>query len=282
MTGGSWGGFNGLQVAARRPPALKAIATFYASDDRYADDVHYRGGCVLGMDMLQWATCMLAFNAKPPDPANVGRGVAGALAAPARRDAAVHRAVARATSAATPTGGTARCARTTPRSRCPVLAVGGWVDGYTDAVPRLLEHLQVPRRGIIGPWGHVDAVDGAPGPNVGMLQELVRWFGHWLRGDENGAMDGPMLRAYVQEWNDPATRLDERPGRWVGVANGRNRTTAAARSAWAIAAWGRSIRRRRSTSCAACRPPASTPAPGAPTATPTTCRPTSGPTTGAR
>ncbi len=102
---------------------------------------------------------------------------------------------------------------------CPVLAVGGWVDGYTDAVPRLLEHLQVPRRGIIGPWGHVDAVDGAPGPNVGMLQELVRWFGHWLRGDENGAMDGPMLRAYVQEWNDPATRLDERPGRWVGVAN---------------------------------------------------------------
>src|SRR4051794_23261401 len=72
MTGGSWGGFNSLQAAARRPPALKAIATFYASDDRYADDVHYRGGCVLGMDMLQWATCMLAFNAKPPDPVNVG------------------------------------------------------------------------------------------------------------------------------------------------------------------------------------------------------------------
>src|SRR4051794_5278943 len=72
MTGGSWGGVNSLQVAARRPPALKAIAAFSASDDRYADDVHYRGGCVLAMDMLQWATCMLAFNAKPPDPANVG------------------------------------------------------------------------------------------------------------------------------------------------------------------------------------------------------------------
>src|SRR3954449_12503683 len=72
MTGGSWGGFNGLQVAARHPPALRAVMTFYASDDRYADDVHYRGGCVLAMDMLQWATSMLAFNAKPPDPAVVG------------------------------------------------------------------------------------------------------------------------------------------------------------------------------------------------------------------
>jgi putative CocE/NonD family hydrolase len=217
MTGGSWGGFNSLQVAARRPPALKAIAAFYASDDRYADDVHYRGGCVLAMDMLQWATCMLAFNAKPPDPANVGgewreRWLRRLDETPPfiepwlthqRRDAYWrHGSVCEDYAAIA----------------CPVLAVGGWVDGYTDAVPRLLEHLQVPRRGIIGPWGHVDALDGTPGPNVGMLQELVRWFGHWLRGDENGAMDGPMLRTLVQEWNDPATRLDERPGRWVGVA----------------------------------------------------------------
>ena len=32
MTGISWGGFNSLQVAARRPPALKAIITLCASD----------------------------------------------------------------------------------------------------------------------------------------------------------------------------------------------------------------------------------------------------------
>ena len=48
MIGISWGGFNGLQVAARRPPALKAVISMCASDDRYADDVHYVGGCVLG------------------------------------------------------------------------------------------------------------------------------------------------------------------------------------------------------------------------------------------
>ena len=59
MIGISWGGFNGLQVAARRPPALKAVISMCASDDRYADDVHYVGGCVLGVDMLPWAATML-------------------------------------------------------------------------------------------------------------------------------------------------------------------------------------------------------------------------------
>src|SRR5210317_1476362 len=40
MTGISWGGFNALQVAARRPPALKAIITHCSTDDRYTDDIH--------------------------------------------------------------------------------------------------------------------------------------------------------------------------------------------------------------------------------------------------
>src|SRR5919205_1898240 len=47
MIGISWGGFNGLQVAARRPPALKAVVSMCSTDDRYADDVHYVGGCLL-------------------------------------------------------------------------------------------------------------------------------------------------------------------------------------------------------------------------------------------
>src|SRR2546422_3301945 len=72
MFGISWGGFNSLQVAARRPPALKAIITVASTDDRYADDVHYMGGCLLAVDMLSWASIMLGFNARPPDPAVVG------------------------------------------------------------------------------------------------------------------------------------------------------------------------------------------------------------------
>jgi uncharacterized protein len=51
MFGISWGGFNSLQIAALRPPALEAIVTVCSTDDRYADDVHYFGGAVLGIDM---------------------------------------------------------------------------------------------------------------------------------------------------------------------------------------------------------------------------------------
>lgn len=46
MMGKSWGGFNCLQLAARRPPALKAIITVCSTDDRYNDDIHYKGGCL--------------------------------------------------------------------------------------------------------------------------------------------------------------------------------------------------------------------------------------------
>ena len=34
IIGISWGGFNGLQIAARRPPALRAVITICSTDDR--------------------------------------------------------------------------------------------------------------------------------------------------------------------------------------------------------------------------------------------------------
>ena len=75
MTGISWGGFNSLQVAAAQPPALKAIITLCASDDRYADDAHYMGGALLNENQI-WGTVLFALNALPPDPQVVGRSLA--------------------------------------------------------------------------------------------------------------------------------------------------------------------------------------------------------------
>src|SRR5262249_6157767 len=73
LIGKSWGGFNALQLAARRPPALGAVITVCASDDRYADDAHYMGGCLLN-ENLTWGTSLVTFGALPPDPALVGEG----------------------------------------------------------------------------------------------------------------------------------------------------------------------------------------------------------------
>ena len=72
MMGISWGGFNGLQIAARRPPALKAIVTICSTDDRYADDAHYMGGTFLTKAGLEWAFFIFGLMCLPPDPALVG------------------------------------------------------------------------------------------------------------------------------------------------------------------------------------------------------------------
>ena len=216
MIGYSWGGFNGLQVAARRPPELKAVITHASTDDRYRDDCHYMGGCLLGSDMLKWATSMLGYTLQPPDPGFVGEQwvdkwrerLSGAptlardWVAHQRRDEFwKHGSVAEDYSAIT----------------CPVFVVGGWADAYTNAVPRLLEHLQVPRRALIGPWGHMMPYEGVPGPAIGFLQEALRWWDRWLKGVDTGIMDEPLLRCWIQEWVPPDTYYAERPGRWVGV-----------------------------------------------------------------
>ena len=94
IIGKSWGGFNGLQIAAHHPPELAAVISVASTDDRYADDVHYMGGCLLAWTALPWASTMLAYNGLPPDPAVVGERVARDLAGAAGEDPAVHRGVA--------------------------------------------------------------------------------------------------------------------------------------------------------------------------------------------
>jgi pimeloyl-ACP methyl ester carboxylesterase len=75
MTGISWGGFNSLQVAARRPPALKAIITHCATDDRYSDDIHYMGGALL-TEHEMWSNFMLLNNGGAARSKNRRRGLA--------------------------------------------------------------------------------------------------------------------------------------------------------------------------------------------------------------
>ena len=99
---------------------------------------------------------------------------------------------------------------------CPVYAVSGWADGYSNAVFRLLANLDVPRKGLIGPWSHRYPHFGAPGPAIGFLQDMLRWWDRWLKGIETGIMDEPMLRVWMQDSVPPTTSYEYRPGRWVG------------------------------------------------------------------
>ena len=216
MMGISWGGFNSLQVAALRPNELKAIITLCSTDDRYADDAHYMGGCLLN-ENLTWGSVLLTFNAYPPDPALVGEQwremwlnrLENAVLFPdvwlqhQRRDSYwKHGSVCEDYN----------------RIQCPVYAIGGWADGYSNAIPRLLQGLTVPRKGLIGPWAHVFPHDGMPGPTIGFLQEALRWWDHWLKGSDTGIMHEPMYRVWMQEYVPPRPYYEERPGRWVAEA----------------------------------------------------------------
>jgi putative CocE/NonD family hydrolase len=213
MMGISWGGFAALQVAARRPPSLGAICIASFTDDRFADDMHYMRGCLLSDNLAESGT-MFAYGACPPDPALTGERwrrmwlervdaarpwVVEWLNHQRRDDYWRHASVCEDYSAI----------------EVPVFASCGWADGYSNAVLRLMAGLDVPRKGLIGPWSHKYPHLGVPGPAIGYLQEVVRWFDRWLR-DARDDVDEPVLRTWMQDSVPPSTSYEERPGRWVG------------------------------------------------------------------
>lgn len=197
MIGISWGGFAALQVAARRPPALKAIITCCSTDDRYTEDVHYMGGCLLN-DGISWGSGIFGVVSRAPDPTVVGDAWRdmwlkrlNESGCPLidwtrhqRRDAFwQHGSVNEDYDAIT----------------CAVYAVGGWTDGYTNAILRLMENLKAPRRALIGPWTHVYPHFGTPGPAIGFLQDGLRWWDRWLKGIDNGLDDEPAMQIWMQK-----------------------------------------------------------------------------------
>ncbi|NWQ39554.1 CocE/NonD family hydrolase [Bacillus sp. EB106-08-02-XG196] len=214
MIGKSWGGFNGLQVAARRHPALKAIITLCSTDDRYADDVHYMGGCLLASDMLWWASTMLVYNGRPADPEVVGEEWRSTWLERLEKTPPFVEEWVKHQHRDNYWKQGSVCENYSDIN-IPVFAVGGWADGYTNAILRLLEGLPGPRKGLIGPWAHEYPEVAVPGPAIGFLQECVRWWDQWLKGIDTGIMEEPMLRAWMQDHVPPKVDYPERPGRWV-------------------------------------------------------------------
>lgn len=214
MTGISWGGFNALQVAARRPPALKAIIALCATDDRYSDDIHYMGGALL-TEQEMWSNFMLLAASMPPDPQMVGeawrgmwqerleatRSLSEIWLTHQRRDGYWKQGSVCEDHAAI---------------ECAVMAVCGWEDSYSNFVPRLLENLPGPKLGINGPWSHAYPCRGAPGPLIGYLQEALRWWKYWLCGEETGIMDEPLYRVWITGEERPRPfYLPDHAGSWA-------------------------------------------------------------------
>ncbi|MBM2293440.1 CocE/NonD family hydrolase [Sulfitobacter pseudonitzschiae] len=220
MMGISWGGFNSLQVAAMTPPELKAIITLCSTVDRFADDIHYKGGNLLN-ENLGWGATMWSYSSRAPDPAlreNWREMWLERLEAEPflpslwlrhqRRDSYwEHGSVC----------------ESYDTIKAKVLAVGGWGDSYKNTVPQIVKNIPG-SKGIVGPWVHKYPHFAVPEPRIGFLQEALRWWDRWLKGIDTGVEDDPDYRAYVMDGVRPATWYTDRPGRWVtqdGAVAGR-------------------------------------------------------------
>ena len=168
---------------------------------------------------------MLAYNARPPDPALVGDGwrelwlarlegtppfVETWLAHQRRDDYWKQGSVC----------------EDYARSSCPVYVVGGWADGYTNASRACSRASTAPCKGLIGPWAHGYPHDGRrPARRSASCRRSLRWWDHWLKGErdrDHGRADAARLDAGPVP---PASTATERPGRWVAEARGRRRAS---------------------------------------------------------
>lgn len=214
MFGKSWGAYSAFQVAALRPPALKAIAPVMGCDDRWREDIHFYGG-VLANDNFWWGSIMQLFNAAPPDPAIVGPNRWRAMWKerleamtfwPAQwLEHQSHDAMWQRGS----------IARNYDDVAVPVCYFGGWADLYRDTPFRITQHLAGPVRVVMGPWAHLYPHEGSPSPQIDFMAELIRFWDHTLKGHDTRLTEDPALRFWLQDSIAPAGHHAERPGRWV-------------------------------------------------------------------
>ncbi|MCI0689421.1 MAG: CocE/NonD family hydrolase, partial [Sporichthyaceae bacterium] len=195
MFGTSYSGFNAIQLAVERPPALKAIVAIYATDDRYTDDVHYMGGALRLLDLIDYPVYMAAMNALPPVPARIGepdRWRQGWLDRLAGQQPWLLRWLAEQLD-----NGYWRHGSLRPgygRVEAATMLVAGWADGYRNNTLRTLAALTeagVPARLIAGPWAHASTETSLPGPHLDLVPEMARWWDRWLRGIDNGVTAEP-------------------------------------------------------------------------------------------
>lgn len=210
LSGLSWAAFTALRAAGRAPPALKAMVLGGVSEDGWTTDVQNLGGATYAA-RVDWAGVMLMFNALPPDPKQYGDGW---------RDAWLDRLKANRPwiipwlshpdrdsywqAKAAPIDGTV-----------PLLLYSGWADKYATSVLRIAASWKGPVRSIIGPWEHAAPDVAARGPQIGFLQEALRWWDRWLKGRDTGVENDPPLRLWVGE---PDRKGSLEAGRWRSQA----------------------------------------------------------------
>ncbi len=205
MLGISWGGFNAIQMAMRRPPALKAILAVAATEALFTEDVHYMDG-IMHVDEFEVSM-------------DLDQGRSGAPQFPLDEDTLAKRMDA------TPwsldyfrhqrNGAFWRAPiRRLQDIQIPCFLIGGLQDGYRNSIARMLEQVRAPVHAWVGPWNHDFPNESIYGPRVEWRDQAVRWFDHWLKGIDNGVEHDPQVVFYQQHGHPPGAEPQDVPGEW--------------------------------------------------------------------
>ena len=207
MFGISWGGFNSIHMAMRRPPALKAIIAVDATDDLYQDDVHFMDG-IIHVDSWEMGQDLRNLVPGAPDYTLDDAYFKDRFDTPPwmltykrqQRDGPFWK-------------------RTALKERydaiqIPTFVIGGWYDGYRDSVPRMLEHMKAPVKAMVGPWHHSYPHDGWPKPQMEWRHEAVRFYDQFLKGRDTGILAEPRFAVFVRQYHAPDPHLEEVKGEW--------------------------------------------------------------------
>ena len=230
MFGISWGGFNSIQMAARNPPALKAIVAIDATEDLFQDDVHYMDGI---MHLDSWEMSMDLDNTRPgaPDYRVDDDNFRN------RFDTEPWMLTYKKQQRDGPFWDRASVRDRYDDIRIPTFHIGGWYDGYRDSVPRMLANVKnAPVKAIVGAWSHAWPNEPYPNPGMEWRHEAVRWFDHWLKGIDTGILEEPRFAVYVRELACARPVSRERSGqlavrrRLAYRAHSRSRALSAAES----------------------------------------------------
>ncbi len=152
--GFSYGGMNALAAATHRPPHLRAVMAAYATTDIHRDAIG-RSGCTTMLGRYAWAAHMVALGLCPPTLQDPGGQWRETWHQRLRRLA--RRQPPAVTWQAHPQPDIYWRARQVEATAIdiPTMLIGGWADGYKDAMIRVFGEVRGPKRLVMGPWLHV-------------------------------------------------------------------------------------------------------------------------------
>ncbi|MGH9672182.1 MAG: CocE/NonD family hydrolase [Bryobacteraceae bacterium] len=98
------------------------------------------------------------------------------------------------------------------RIRTPTYIVFGWQDQNVDSrAIEIFDQLQGPKRMVLSEEEHSMYIR-----NMEVRREKLRFFDHWLKGVQNGVMDGPPIRVWYSHMG-AVERIPGRTGRYTRV-----------------------------------------------------------------